>query len=93
MSARSLRAVPGSAAATDQASCPMPTQVRRGHTLTVTAQQGPPQTWKTCCIFHTCTYSLCFCAHGDEDVMYTMYSVCNYNSVCVFVTFKSEVGK
>lgn len=25
--------------------------------------------------------------------MYTRYSVCNYNSVCVFVTFKSEVGK
>lgn len=43
----------------------------RTHTLTVTGCQEPQGMWKGC-IFHTWSYSMCFCGHGSQDVMHTI---------------------
>lgn len=49
------------------------------HKLTVTAWQDPHRM----CIFHTWTYSMCFCVHGSQGAVYTTHSVPRCVLTCV----------
>ena len=63
----------------------------RTHTNSDSLAGAPPGCGNTGCIFHTCIYSMCFCVHGGDYIMYTIYSL--YLSRNVFVPFMNSEGK